>query len=185
MSLNSLSTREFLQKPMSVAGSFYFGQSKINCYFLTFFAGYYVQQLHLTNLWSLLIFMKCFFNPLMQQQRSIFQHREFHFHFPYQNQSLRVFFCLLLVKYIYHLNQQYILKYYHLLRPQYICHSIRESMFVKFSEKFFSFKILQCVISENFSFIIYIRLEKNLTEQKVNDNDNHKLYNEPQINFKL
>lgn len=52
-------------------------------------------------------------------------------------------------------------------------------MFIKFTEKFFSFKILQCVISENFSFIIYIRLEENLTEQKVNDNDNHKLYNEP------
>ena len=27
--------------------------------------------------------------------------------------------------------------------------------------------------------------DKNITEQNVNDNDNHKLYNEPLINFKL
>ena len=34
--------------------------------------------------------------------------------------------------------------------------------------------------------LLYIQdWNKNLMEQNVNDNDNHKLYNKPMINFKL
>ena len=37
--------------------------------------------------------MKCLQSSLLQKQRNILQHREFHFHFLYPDQSLK-FFCL-------------------------------------------------------------------------------------------
>ena len=57
--------------------------------------------------------MKCLQSTLLQKQRSILQHCEFHFHFLYQNQSLK-FFCLCWSNTQHHLNQNYILKNFHL-----------------------------------------------------------------------